>query len=292
MYYKTLQYKIFTIFNYILLATFSFLCILPLIHVLSVSFSSKAAASANIVGLLPIGFTFNAYTKLINNGNFIRSVWIAIERTSLGTLLTMVLIFLAAYPLSKDDRDFKWRSYYSWFFVFTMLFSGGLIPTYILVEKLHLLNTFWSLILPGAVNVWLLILMLNFFRTIPKSLEEAALIDGASHFRILINLYLPMSLPSIATLALFCMVGHWNSWFDGLIYISDYKNYPLATYLQTIIVQQDFSKISVRPEDLENLSERTIKAAQIFVGTIPILLVYPFLQKFFVQGIVLGAVKE
>lgn len=292
MYHKTLPYKIFSVFNYILLSILAFLCMLPIIHVLAVSLSSRAAATANIVNLWPIDFTLSSYSKLINNDNFIRSLIIAVFRTISGTGLTLVLIFLAAYPLSKDDHDFKSRKYYSWFFVVTMLFSGGMIPSYILVQKLGLINSIWALILPGAVNVWLLILMLNFFRKIPKSLEEAALMDGASHLRILLSIYLPISLPSIATLALFSMVGHWNSWFDGLIYISDFRKYPLATYLQTIIIQQDFSKISIRPEDLENLSQRTIKAAQIFVGTVPILLVYPLLQKYFVHGIVLGAIKE
>jgi putative aldouronate transport system permease protein len=292
MYHKTLSYKIFSILNYTLLAILSFICVLPLLHVLAVSFSSKAAASANIVGLWPVGFTISSYTKLISNMNFLKALGISVVRTISGSLLTLTLIFLAAYPLSKTDSDFKWRTHYSWFFVFTMLFSGGMVPSYILVQKLGLMNKLWALILPGAVNVWLLILMLNFFRTIPKSLEEAALIDGAGHLRILASIYLPISLPSVATLALFSMVGHWNSWFDGLIYISDYRNYPLATYLQTIIVQQDFTKISIRPEDLENLSQRTVKAAQIFVGALPILMVYPFLQKYFVKGVVLGAIKE
>ncbi|MOA08526.1 Inner membrane ABC transporter permease protein YcjP [compost metagenome] len=173
-----------------------------------------------------------------------------------------------------------------------MLFSGGLVPFYILIQKLNMMNTLWVLIVPGAVSVWNMILLLNFFRGVPRELEEAAFIDGAGHLRTLFSIYLPVSMPAIATLSLFSMVGHWNSWFDGLIFMTDHKNYPLATFLQTIIVQQDFSKVTVRPEDLENISQRTVKAAQIFIGMAPILLVYPFLQRFFVKGIVLGAVKE
>lgn len=237
-------------------------------------------------------FTLDAYEKTLANENFLRSLWIAIQRTVLGTILSMVIVTLAAYPLSRENRSFKRRNIYTWYFVFTMLFSGGLIPFYILIQKLNLLNTMWVLILPGAVSVWNMILLLNFFRNVPKELEEAAFIDGAGYFRTLISVFLPVSMPAIATLSLFSMVGHWNAWFDGLIFLTDHEKYPLATFLQTIIVQQDFSKVSVRPEDLENISQRTIKAAQIFIGMAPILVVYPLLQRFFVKGIVLGAVKE
>ena len=154
------------------------------------------------------------------------------------------------------------------------------------------MNTIWALILPGALSVWNVILMMNFFRGLPKELEEAAYLDGAGHIKTLILVYVPLSLPAIATLSLFTMVYQWNSWFDGMIYMSDIKNYPLASLLQTIIVQQDLSKINVDPSMLENISQRTVRAAQIFIGALPILMVYPFLQRFFVKGIVIGAVKE
>src|SRR5690606_21466059 len=163
--------------------------------------------------------------------------------------------------------------------VFTMLFSGGLVPSYIVVTKVGLINSIWALILPMAVNAFNLILLLNFFRTaVPKSLEEAAYMDGAGHFRILFSVYLPIAVPAIATVSLFTMVMHWNSWFDGMIYMTDSKKYPLSTFLQTIIVQQDFSKMSVDAETLRNLSQRTVKSAQIFIGALPMLIVYPFLQ--------------
>ncbi|TLS48544.1 carbohydrate ABC transporter permease [Paenibacillus antri] len=288
----SISYRLFSWFNYTFLGVTSLLCILPMVHILAVSFSGKAPASANLVGLWPIDFTVDAYAKTLGNNNFLSALWIAVERTALGTVISMALIFLTAYPLSKEDYTFKGRTAYAWFFVFTMLFSGGMVPLYILVQKLHLMNTIWALVLPTAINVWLLILMLNFFRTVPKELEEAALIDGASHFRTMVSVFLPISLPAIATLSLFNMVFHWNSWFDGLLYMTEYDRYPLATFLQTIIVQQDFSKVNVRPEDLENIAQRTVKAAQIFIGALPILLVYPFLQRYFVKGIVLGAVKE
>ncbi|MEK3792137.1 carbohydrate ABC transporter permease [Paenibacillus sp. FSL R7-0204] len=292
MYHKTKPYRIFTVFNYILMIAVSIMCVVPLIHVLAVSFSGKSAANANLVGLWPVDFTVDAYTKTVANENFTRSIWVTLQRTVLGTAFSMGIVILAAYALSKENARFRRRNMYIWLLVFTMLFSGGLVPMYILIQKLHLMNSLWVLILPGAVSVWNIILLLNFFRAVPKEMEEAAFIDGAGHFRTLFSVYLPVSMPAIATLSLFTIVGHWNSWFDGLLYMTDHRNYPLATFLQSVIVQQDFSKVTVRPEDLENISQRTVKAAQIFIGMAPILIVYPFLQRFFVKGIVLGAVKE
>jgi putative aldouronate transport system permease protein len=291
MYYKTLQYRIFNAFNITGLAILALLCIIPLIHVLAVSFSAKAAADANIVGLWPVDFTLEPYKKTINNPAFLSSIWVSVQRTVIGTALTLFLAFLAAYPLSKEESMFKGRTVYAWLFVFTMVFNGGLVPFYIVIQKLGLIGSFWSLVLPAAVNVYLTILMLNFFRGVPKDLEEAALIDGAGHFRTLFSIYLPISMPAIATLALFSMVFHWNSWFDGLLYVNK-DGYPLATYLQTVIISRDMSSMSISPKDMELLSQKTINAAQIFIGALPILLVYPFLQRFFVKGLVLGSVKE
>jgi putative aldouronate transport system permease protein len=268
------------------------MCILPLLHILAVSFSGKAPASAGMVVLWPIDFTLHAYTETINNPHFLSALNIAVERTVFGTSLSMIVVILAAYPLSKEYSYFRSRTAYVWFFVFTMLFSGGIIPSYILILNLGLMNTLWALILPGAVSVWNLILLLNFFRTVPRELEEAALIDGAGHLKTALHIYLPISMPAIATLSLFAMVGHWNSWFDGLLYLKDTEKYPLATFLQMLIVQQDFANASINIESLKDISERTVKAAQIFIGALPILLVYPFLQRYFVKGIVLGSVKE
>ncbi len=214
----------------------------------------------------------------------------SVQRTILGTALALVVNTVAAYALSKETRVFRARNVYLWYFVVTMLFSGGLIPSYILVLKLGLMNSLMALILPGLVAVFNIILLLNFFRSVPKDLEEAAFIDGAGHFQTFIKIYLPVSVPVIATISLFLMVGHWNAYFDGIIYIRDADKLPLATFMQTIIVQADMSKLD--PTAVANLSQRTIRASQIFISALPILLVYPFLQRYFVTGIVVGAVKE
>ncbi|WP_127531656.1 carbohydrate ABC transporter permease [Paenibacillus kobensis] len=292
MYHKTLGYRLFSAGNYLMLGAIALLCVLPIIHILAVSFSSMAPASSNLVGFWPKGFTTDAYEKTFGNTNFLQSLWISVQRTILATVIGMVLVLLTAFPLSKEEHAFRGRSIYIWFFVFTLLFSGGLIPSYILVQKLGLMNSIWALILPGAVSVWNIILMMNFFKGLPRELEEAAYLDGAGQLKTLVLVFVPLSMPAIATLSLFTMVYQWNSWFDGMIYMSDTKHYPLASLLQTIIVQQDFSKINVDPKQLENISQRTVRAAQIFIGALPILLVYPFLQRFFVKGMVIGAVKE
>ncbi|WP_454190488.1 carbohydrate ABC transporter permease [Paenibacillus sp. Marseille-Q7038] len=291
MYHKSKSYRVFNVVNTIFLIFLSVLCIVPLVHVLAVSFSSKAAADANIVSLIPIDFSLEAYKKTINNPAFLRSIMISVARTIVGTLITLVITFLAAYPLSKDNSAFRSRTLYSWIFVFSMVFNGGLVPFYEVIQSLHLMNTFWVLVLPSAVNTFLVILMLNFFRGIPKELEEASLMDGAGHFRTLFSVYLPISLPSIATISLFSMVFHWNSWFDGLLYINNAKDFPLATFLQTIIIQRDMSSMSMNPQEMELISQTTVKAAQIFIGAAPILIVYPFLQKYFVKGMTVGSVK-
>ncbi|MCL6458612.1 MAG: carbohydrate ABC transporter permease, partial [Gorillibacterium sp.] len=178
MYHKSNGYRIFNIGNLLFLIITSLICILPLVHVLAVSFSGKSAATANLVNLWPVDFTLEAYEKTINNPAFIRSLLYSVFRTVLGTGIGMGLIILTGYALSKNYREFKSRNTYMWFFVFTMLFSGGMVPSYILISKLGMINSIWALVLPGALSVYNMILLMNFFRAIPKELEEAALIDG------------------------------------------------------------------------------------------------------------------
>ena len=281
--------KVFVVCNTIFLVTMALLCILPLWNLLAISFSGKSAANSGAVTFWPIDFTPLAYVKTFNNNNFIRSMIIAFLRTSFGTLLSMFVITTAGYALSKE---FRGRTPLMWFFVFTMLFGGGLIPSYMVNVSLGLKNNFLVYILPGPFGCYNLILIMNFFKSIPKSLEEAALIDGASFFTVLRKIYLPLSKAGLATVALFIMVGYWNEWFTGILYMSDTKNYPLASFLQVIVVQGNNQDLSLDPASALAMSERTIKAAQVFIGALPILLVYPFLQKYFVKGIVMGAVKE
>jgi putative aldouronate transport system permease protein len=292
LHYRSRSYTAFSWFNYTFILGLSILCILPLIHIFAVSLSAKGPATANMVNFWPVGFTLNAYHQTFGNANFIRALTIGVERTVLGTIISLAVNLMAAYALSKSDLKFKGRSFYAWYFVFIMLFNGGLIPTYLVISGAGLYDSIWALIIPSAVNTWNMILMMNFFRSLPGELEDASLIDGAGHFRTLFQIFIPISLPGIATVGLFTMVTHWNSWFDGIIYLTHMKDYPLASFLQTIIVNDNLQQTGLDAEQLEEFSNRTVKASQIFIGALPILFVYPFLQKYFVKGMVLGSVKE
>lgn len=283
--------RFFDVANHVVLVLIACLCILPLIHIIAVSFSSTAPSMGGFVTFWPIGSTMENYNRVIGAQAFHQSFLISLERTIIGTAINLTLIVLTAYPLSKSPQEFKGRTIFLWIFLFAMMFNGGLIPTFLVVRKLGLIDSIWSLILPGAVQIWSIFLMMNFFRDLPKEIEEAALIDGASHWQILYYIFLPLSLPALATLALFSAVGHWNAWFDGAIYMTKAENYPLQTFLRTIVVQLDLSRLGVDPRDLAQLSNRSVKAAQIIVTIIPILLIYPFLQRYFISGIRLGSVK-
>ena len=283
--------RIFDVFNHVFLILLALLCLLPFVHILAVSLSATAPSMGGFVTFWPIGFNLENYDKILKAGAFQSSFMISVERTLLGTAINMTLLVLAAYPLSKAEREFKGRNIFMWIFLFAMLFNGGLIPTFLVVRSLGLMDSLWALILPGALQIWSLFLMMNFFRDVPKELEEAAVIDGANHFQILWSVFLPISVPALATLTLFAAVGHWNAWFDGAIYMTRAEHYPLQTFLRTVVVQLDVTRLGINPRDLAQLSNRSLKAAQIFVTILPILVVYPLLQRYFISGLKLGAVK-
>lgn len=267
-------------------------CLLPLLNTLAISFSSNSAVNANQVGILPVGFTLSSYKKLLEDNQFWRSAWISVLRVVLGAGLNMLMMILLAYPLSRSKNRFASRDIYMKLIIFAMLFNGGLIPGYIIVSKLHLLNTIWALVLPGAVPVFNVILLMNFMKGLPEALEEAAVIDGASEWTILTRVVLPISKPGLATMALFCIVNHWNDYFQGLIYMRTPSKYPLQTYIQQLTI--DVSQITDTQQLIYfmTISTRTLNAAKIVVATVPLLVIYPFLQRYFVTGIVIGAVKE
>ncbi|MFD0713166.1 carbohydrate ABC transporter permease [Paenibacillus sp. GCM10027626] len=278
--------------NYTFLIFLSFLCLFPLVHVLAISFSSSSAAGAGLVKLWPVDFQLSSYRYILQKQEFIQSFLVTLQRVALGFILNMLMSILCAYPLSKETSAFKYRTYYAWYFIFTILFGGGLIPWYLTVSETGLIDTIWALVIPGAVPVFNVILLLNFFRGLPKEIEESAFMDGAGHWKVLWKMYVPLSLPSLATISLFTLVGHWNAWFDGMILMNFPDKYPLSTYLQLVVINSDPMKMSAGDIlKFAEISDRTTRAAQIFLGALPILLVYPFLQKYFVKGIVLGSTK-
>jgi putative aldouronate transport system permease protein len=285
----------FDIINYTVLIGMALLCIFPIVNVLAISFSSSTAASSGMVKLWPVDFNLKSYEYALSKPQFLSAFVVTLQRVGLGVVINMVLTILAAYPLSKERGELYGRSVYAWFFFLTMIFSGGLIPWYMTIKQLGLIDSVWALVLPGAIPVFNVIILLNFFRQLPKEINESAIMDGAGHWTILWRMYLPLSKPSLATLVLFACVSHWNSWFDGMILMNSPEGYPLQTYLQSIIVSRDMSLFTSATKEqlleLALISDRTLKSAQIFIAAAPLLLLYPFLQKYFMKGLVLGSVK-
>lgn len=293
----SLSRRIFMTVNALFMLVISIICIAPFINLLAISFSDKIAVAGGDVTFFPIGFTLVSYDFIANTSKFSKSLFVSLERTILGVPINLLLIILTAYPLSKSKQDFRHRNWFSWFFVITILFNAGLIPTYMVVKSTGLINKIWALILPGAIPVFSMLVVMNYMRSLPKELEEAAYIDGATHVQTLLKVILPVSTPTIATVALFAFVGHWNSWFDGMIYMNDVNRYPLQTYLQTVVVNpEEFLRNNTDlsgnlSKYLALVSARTTSAAQMFLAMIPILLIYPYLQKYFTTGLVMGSVK-
>jgi putative aldouronate transport system permease protein len=247
------------------------------------------------VGLWPKGFTLSAYKYVLKQSKFWTSIIVTLKRMFIGIPLTLILTILMAYPLSKPEYIFPARKYYVAFFMVTMIFSGGLVPTYMLVHSLGLFDTVWALVLPGAVNVFNAILVMNFFRGLPRAIEESAIVDGAGQFTVMMRIILPLSKASIATITLFSIIGNWNAWYDGLLYNNYTEHYPLQTYLQTLLTSS--TDLSTMMNDIKNLMERqavtarNLTAAQIFISIVPLMCAYPFLQKYFAKGLVMGSVK-
>lgn len=284
----------FRIANTIFLFLMALLCLLPMYHVLCLSLSSSKAVLSGEVTLLPIGFNAKSYEYIIGKAAYWRAMGMSFLRIALGVPISMLCITLAAYPLSKTKSDFPAQPVLIGFFLFTMLFSGGMIPAYMVVRNTGLIDTIWALILPCAINAYDTFLLMNFFKAIPPDIEESARMDGASQLRILFQIYVPLSLPAMATLAVFIVVGHWNSWFDGMLYMNSEAKYPLQTYLQASLVTNSSVKLMTKQLAMQKnaISDRSLRAAEIFIASVPVLLVYPFLQKYFISGITLGGVKE
>ena len=277
----------------IILIILALSCLLPLLYNLAVSFSSKEAAEAGLVAFWPVDFTTKAYREIMGDKSFFVSFFVSVKRVVLALVITIPVLVMAAYPLAKSKQEFKPRNVILWIFVFCMLFSGGTIPWYMVMKNYGLINNILGLALCGGIPVFNLILMVNFFQGIPKELEEAAMLDGAGPWYILIHIIVPLSKPVIATVALFTIVSHWNDFFQGLVLSTDENFYPLQTYIKQLIFQIDTSTMTAEQiKQVSMMSNTTLNAAKIFISMIPVLCIYPFLQKYFVTGIQLGGVKE
>lgn len=295
---RTVLGTVFDILNYIFLGGLALICILPIMHILAISFSDSAAATAGQVGLWPVNFTTAAYEFLLGKKDFWQAALVSLKRVGLGLPYHLVMTILLAYPLSKSADRFYGRSIYVGILIFTMIFGGGLIPIYMVFKEIGILDTIWVFIIPTAVNTGNVMLMMNFFRNLPKELEESAIIDGAGHVRTLVQVILPVSLASIATITLYIVVAHWNDYFMGVVYINSASKIPLQTYVYNIINQASSLTMNIGTDTagedwrlLSKISDKTVRSAQIFITAAPILFIYPFLQKYYIKGIVVGSVK-
>ncbi|CAM3229332.1 carbohydrate ABC transporter permease [Filibacter tadaridae] len=284
--------RTFNIFNFVFLTIVALLVIYPLVFVLSASFSNPQYVVSGEMWLWPKDITLDAYEKVFKNKDIINGFVNTLKYTVFGTILNVIMTILAAYPLSR--RDLKGRGLIMAFIVFTIFFSGGLIPTYLLIHDLGMLNTFWVMVIPNAVAVWNIIIMRTFFQAIPHELEESAKIDGCGNFRILWSIVLPLSFPVIAVMVLFYSVGHWNSYFQALIYLQDQDKFPLQLILRQILIQgqtDDMIKATSESFLAQQLSVEGLKYAVLIVANLPMLMLYPFLQRYFVKGVMIGSLK-
>ncbi len=290
------KFKISDVLIYLALLFCGLICLIPILNTVAISLSDKTSAALGLVRLWPVNFTTVSYGNMLEETQFWVSFMVSVKRVIIGVSLNMVVTILTAYPLSKSSSQFRTKSIYMWIVVFTMLFNGGLVPTFMVINKLNLMDTFWALVLPGAVPVINVILLMILFKGVPQSLEESASMDGAGPWTVLTQIYLPLSKPSLATIGLFSVVTHWNSYFDGKIYINSVSKLPLQTYIQSLSSSLNAEMMAtMTAEEVQEqlaMSSLTFNSAKVVVSMIPILLIYPFLQKYFVTGMVVGAVKE
>nr|WP_205821517.1 carbohydrate ABC transporter permease [Enterococcus casseliflavus] len=286
------------IFVYVFLAISLLIVLYPLIYIISASISNPHLVNSGEMWLLPKGITFEGYRTLLGNSSIWRGYLNTIYYTVLGTSINLLVTLPCAYALSRED--FYGRRAFTNFMLVTMFLSGGLIPSYLLIRSLGMLNTVWALVIPGAVSVYNVVVTRTFFQsTIPREMEEAAIVDGCSDFRLFMQIVLPLSTPIIAVMALFYGVGHWNSFFSALIYLSDRSMYPLQMILREILILQDMSSNTVNnvTSEMANMLyskqqlAQVIKYGVMIVSSLPVIIVYPFLQKYFVKGMMVGSIK-
>ncbi len=277
-----------TVINYLLLTILVVICFYPFLNVVAYSFSSNRAVLSGTVTFFPIEMQLDAYKEIVHRGQIWTAMRVTMVVTMLGTAIGLILTVFAAYALSKDKL--KGRRWISGMILFTMYFNGGIIPTFLVIKNLGMYDQLTSLYIPSAVNVFNFIVMRTFFREIPKSLEEAAYLDGATDVQILFKIVLPLSMPIIATIGLFYAVYYWNDYFNALIYIQSPEKYTLQLRLRSLLFAGELGAAGNEGLAQQVMAE-SLKMACIVVGTVPILAVYPWLQKYFVKGVMLGSVK-
>lgn len=292
--YNTLNNRIFDAVVIFLLILFALACLLPIMHVVALSLSSKSAALAGKVVFWPVELTVTPYQVLLKDERFMQAMWVSVQRVVLGGGLNLILTVMTAFALAQEEKIFPARRIYIWVLLFAMLFGASLVPWYFIIKATGLIDTIWALVIPGALPVYNTILLMNFFRNLPKEIQESAVLDGITPVQMLLKIFVPLAKPAIATVTVFSIVGHWNNFFDGLLLMNSPEKIPLQTYIQTLTnTNIDLSSSSLTPQELEVFSSlKTFNAAKIVVASLPIVIFYPFMQRFFVSGLTLGSVKE
>lgn len=281
--------RLFSVVNYTLLTLIALLSVLPFIHVVAGSFTTNAELAAKKFVLIPTVWSLDAYRFIFSTSTIFRAMFVSVCVTVLGTLFSMLLTALMAYGLSRRDLD--GRRVIMFLVVFTMLFNGGMIPTFLVVKELGLIDRYEALVLPIAINAFNMIIMRNFFMNIPEGLEESGRIDGCSDFGILFRIVLPLSMPAIATISLFYAVTYWNTYLNAILYLDDSKKWPIQVLLRQVVVLASGLDYGTELDGTVPPPDQAVKMAVIVVATLPILLVYPFLQKHFAKGALLGSIK-
>lgn len=285
--------KAFDAINIILLCLLSFTALYPIYYLIIVSISDGYYVSRNMVYWYPMGVNFDVYKSILNYNYFMNAYGNTLKYTLIGTIVNLVMTVLCAYPLSR--KELYGRRIFTALITFTMFFSGGLIPLFLQVTSLGLRDSMWALILPGAVSTYNMIVMRTFFQNIPDDLQESAYLDGANDFTILLRIILPLSGAMIATMTLFYAVGHWNSYFNALIYLDSREKYPLQLVLRNIVIQGSDTDMlnyaGTASDTASTVVTLNYKYAAIVVAVLPILLVYPFVQRYFVKGVMIGSLK-
>lgn len=282
---------------YLVVILLGLACLFPMMNILAISFSGSAAVTANRVGLIPMDFTILAYEEILKDNQFWVSFRTSVIRVVVSLALNLALVIPMAYAMTKTKKTFRGRNIFMNLLIFAMLFNGGMIPNFIWLRNLGLLNTIWALIFPTAVPVFSVILMMNFFNGIPNALEEAAFIDGATPYQVLFQVMVPCAKPCVATIALFSIVNSWNDFFSGLVYMQKIEHYPIMTYIQSLsvdiqaLIEQGMMNQQAM-KTMGDLSNKNLNAAKIVVAVIPLLIIYPFLQRYLITGMVMGSVKE
>jgi len=278
---------------YGVLAVLAITCVVPFIYVIALSLSSKAAIVSESVVLWPVGFNVENYSFILRNSQFINSFGTSVMRVLVGVSVHLLVVVLTAYGISRDHLHLPGRTIFKAMLLIGMLFSGGLVPFFLTIRNLGLLNSFWVLILPPALSIFNVIVMSNFFRGLPHELEEAAVLDGANHLDILFRIFVPLSVPALATVGLFSAVGHWNAWFDGILFIGKPDQWPLQSFLYSLVSTRSIEWTSgAGLQQFMNATPKGLSAALVLFASLSILFVYPFVQRYFVTGLTLGAVKQ